>query len=1000
MKHSVPARSGLLTLLCALGIAQATTTATFASYDVGTQPATSPVDGTKLRSPKIGGNTLHVLSPNLLELVRVNGKSSASASVDSWNFVNSSGGLNVPAASKFSVTVNGQPVAVQSVGFKRRPLYAPLNNRDLRIGNNLFLKLATSVAPGQTVEVKNPDGSLWSSSMKFTATAHPLRYSPAIHVNQEGYVPGWPKKANVGYYLGSLGEMPVADPRYEIVDASDGRVVYSGSLTARADVGWKYSPAPYQKVYEADFSAFKEPGEYKLVVPGLGASLPFMIDEGIGMDFARTYAQGLYHQRCGHDNALPFTRFTHKACHTAAASVPASASAYAFTWETIADYANTINGDNPDQTAPRLTSPGAQLYPFVNKGPINVSGGHHDAGDYSKYTTNSAMLLHVLMVGVDDFPGVSALDNLGIPGSGDGIGDLIQEAKIEADYLAKLQDADGGFYFLVYPREREYESNVLPQNGDAQVVWPKTTAATAAAVAALAEAGSSPAFKKAFPDAAYAYMEKAKLGWKFLNDAIAKYGKAGAYQKITHYGDDFTHDDELAWAAAALFAATGDQSYHTKLKSWYDPANPDTRRWGWVHAYSSYGNAARSYAFAVRSGRRSAGELDSAYLAKCEAELLAAGNDALTASRHSAYGTSFPENTKAVQSAGWYFSSAQAFDITVAQQIAPKADYLDAIIRNLNYEAGSNPVNVCYITGLGWKRQNEIVNQYAQNDDRVLPPNGIPLGNLQTGPVYTGTYGTELAALTFPRDDAGTAPTPFYDRWSDTFNVTTEFVHLDQGRSLASLAYMAARTQTKGQKWKSAAGTIVGVPATLSPNTTFKVSLDVPGMDLDGARIVWEASGQQPAFGETYTYKPSGYGAQWIEAEAQWPDGRRVFARKTLFAENGSPTISVTATDAVATVGNPGDTAVYTFTRTGSTTNAVTVKFSFTGTAAKWTDYRRPAGDMPEELVIPAGATSAKLTIEAVDNSTGADPATVILTLDGGSGYNLGSPSSATVTLK
>jgi hypothetical protein len=58
------------------------------------------------------------------------------------------------------------------------------------------------------------------------------------------------------------------------------------------------------------------------------------------------------------------------------------------------------------------------------------------------------------------------MDNLGIPESGDGIPDVLQEAKWEADFLAKMQDADGGFYFLVYPKGREYESNVLPENGD------------------------------------------------------------------------------------------------------------------------------------------------------------------------------------------------------------------------------------------------------------------------------------------------------------------------------------------------------------------------------------------------------------------------------------------------------------------------------------------------------------------------------------------------------
>ena len=46
--------------------------------------------------------------------------------------------------------------------------------------------------------------------------------------------------------------------------------------------------------------------------------------------------------------------------------------------------------------------------------------------------------------------------------------------------------------------------------------------ATAAAVAALAELSSSPLFKKQFPEAAQAYWEKARLGWAFLESAMAK----------------------------------------------------------------------------------------------------------------------------------------------------------------------------------------------------------------------------------------------------------------------------------------------------------------------------------------------------------------------------------------------------------------------------------------------------------------------------------------------
>ena len=53
---------------------------------------------------------------------------------------------------------------------------------------------------------------------------------------------------------------------------------------------------------------------------------------------------------------------------------------------------------------------------------------------------------------------MAQLDNLGIPESGDGISDVLQEAKWEADFLAKMQDTDGGFYFLVYPSEPRIRS--------------------------------------------------------------------------------------------------------------------------------------------------------------------------------------------------------------------------------------------------------------------------------------------------------------------------------------------------------------------------------------------------------------------------------------------------------------------------------------------------------------------------------------------------------------
>jgi hypothetical protein len=840
-------------------------------------------DAHSLNVPAVGASTLQILSPSLLEITQISTKEKNA----SWD--------KISAESRFTVTVDGLPVKVLAVGTMRRVIYAPLAQRDLRVATHFYLRLAAPIgslaSAVPVVEVRMPDAIAGKPPFTLTAKCDPLRTNPAIHVNQEGYVPSLPKKAMIGYYLGDMGEMEIsAAPGFTLVDALNGETVFRGSLTVRRDVGYKTTPLPYQKVLVADFSEFTRPGEYRLHVPGLGCSLPFLIDDGIAMSFARTYALGLYHQRCGGENALPFTRFVHDACHLAPAQIPSpqSNSEFKFTWATLSRTASEASRDNAPQTAPLLTSETGQLYPFFNKGTADVSGGHHDAGDYSKYSINSAALIHYLIFSVDSIPGVAALDNLGLPESGDGISDVLQEAKWEADFLAKLQDADGGFYFLVYPKTRAYESNVLPEKGDTQVVWPKNTAVTAAAVAALAQCASSPQFKQHFPDAAAKYLKQAELGWQFLAKAMAKHGKSGAYQKITFYGDHYTHDDELAWAACELFLATGNAHYREKLFAWFpNPADYATFRWGWWRMSESWGNAIRSYAFAARSGRLAASALDARYLRICEGEIIAAGDDVLEWSTKNAYATPFPLATKVVRGAGWYYSLDQASDMAVAYQIEPKPAYLDAMVGAMNYEGGGNPVNVSYLTGLGRKRQREIVHHYAQNDRRILPPSGIPLGNLQAAFQHMPAYGFELRDASYPDDNATTAPFPFYDRWSDAYNVTTEFIAVNQARGLLATAFLAHHTPAPTRKWKPVPAEIAGPKTTIQLHTPVTLRVDVPGEDLSRARIVWEARDQEPAFGATYTISPKNNGPQWVEAEIAWPDGRRAFAASS-FAANSA----------------------------------------------------------------------------------------------------------------
>ena len=861
------------------------------------QPIT---DANPMRIPQVSDYQLRILTPTLLELTLINTGATANdpTSITNWNFVNPNNNTFAsPALSILAVTVNGLHDIVTSAGFKRRPIYAPLNEYDLRIGNYLYLTLAAPIHDNDLIQVANAAGNIWNSSVQFQAAADPARISPAIHVNQEGYMPNYIKRAEVGFYAGNLGELQLTNRSFNLINATNNQIVYTGALTVRRDQGYstsKFNPLPYQDVLEADFSPFNTPGEYRIQVPGLGASYPFMISDGLAALFARTYELGLYHQRCGYSNELPYSRFHKDSCHTAPASVPTAAFVAQYplvnsSLDALAgDWAHSYQQFDSPNIPPGLTSVDQSLFPFVNTNAVDTHGGHHDAGDYSKYTVDVAQLSHNLLFAVDSLPGVAQLDNLGVPESGDGIPDVLQEAMWEIDYLSRLQDADGGFYFLVYPRDRQYEADVslvAPETGDPQVVFPKTTVSTAAAVGALAEAGSSPALKRYYPTNAAHYLAQAKAGWQFLMNAFAKYGREGCYQYINQYGDPYGHDDEMAWAAAALYAATGDTTYQTDLTTHFNPADPNTIWWSWWRMFDAYGCAIRDYAFAARSGRLSQSQLDPAYLAKCEQQIVLCGDDNVNWAGQDAYHNSFSAAYKQIDSAGWFFTVNQTFDLAVANVVSNKQAYIDTMIGNMNFEAGCNPINMTYLTGIGWRRQHQIVSQYADNEPRSLPPTGIPLGSVQQGFVSLWFYGSENSALTYPNDSGSSGPfyAP-YDRWADTFNTRTELISPQQGRCLAAMAYLMAQTPEATQPWKFATATITNLPGTLPCGSTANVGISVPGVDMSQASFVWEATGQDPTPGAVFSLTPNTLGSNWIEVEATLPDGRRVFATNSFRA--------------------------------------------------------------------------------------------------------------------
>jgi choice-of-anchor C domain-containing protein len=107
---------------------------------------------------------------------------------------------------------------------------------------------------------------------------------------------------------------------------------------------------------------------------------------------------------------------------------------------------------------------------------------------------------------------------------------------------------------------------------------------------------------------------------------------------------------------------------------------------------------------------------------------------------------------------------------------------------------------------------------------------------------------------------------------------------------------------------------------------------------------------------------------------------------------------SVTLAVSPASVTEDGTTnLVYTFTRSGVTTNPLTVNYTLGGTATLNTDYTRTGTNNTVTFV--AGSSTATVTVDPTADTIVESNETVILTLAAGTGYTVGTPNAATGTI-
>jgi hypothetical protein len=169
-------------------------------------------------------------------------------------------------------------------------------------------------------------------------------------------------------------------------------------------------PSSGDQVWWVDFSPVRARGSYHLFSASLnGRSYPFVVAPDVYNDVMRTALKTFYLQRCG--SAKP--------------------AAYAGAW---ADGTACHRGDA--KAGPAVG--------HVDRGLRDLTGGWHDAGDYNKYLSYAASnaILFMLRAWEDD-PRAFPDGDLGIPESGNGVSDLLDEVKWELDFFLKMQLPDG-----------------------------------------------------------------------------------------------------------------------------------------------------------------------------------------------------------------------------------------------------------------------------------------------------------------------------------------------------------------------------------------------------------------------------------------------------------------------------------------------------------------------------------------------------------------------------
>jgi hypothetical protein len=183
-----------------------------------------------------------------------------------------------------------------------------------------------------------------------------------------------------------------------------------------------------------------------------------------------------------------------------------------------------------------------------------------------------------------------------------------------------------------------------------------------------------------------------------------------------------------------------------------------------------------------------------------------------------------------------------------------------------------------------------------------------------------------------------------------------------------------------------------------SPEAIAGVVLEEIGHYIDSRINKSDAAGDE---GDIFSQVVRGINldAQTLEVLKTENDRATIFYEgEEISVEQASTVVSIANLDSLSAetiAGQTRNSSSLKISRTGSTDQALTVNYTVSGTATNGSDYNKLTGS----IVIPVGATSAKLPINIIDDAVAEYTETVTITLSENTAYTLGTAKTGTVKI-